>query len=713
MHGWGPNGPRATTSRPAQGADQYGLQTWFQDASGPGKKDGTVINAEFLNTLVAERLAILDAASAADNTLSSTSNVVSDTFLLRCILALIDAGVVQNVDADYIAAKLDAAIGTGWRASPPDAGQIVAAIDGMLGTDWRAPIGVSTDADNILANGSDGLAYLNADGAVSGIIADASATSTLASGLISPAAGNALTSDGQGLFVGSEFYVSSGIYDPATKTMRFAYNTASKPDIIVDVSSILGVSSDAGNRLTVGADGKATLAPSAIATIADFDVNNGAETSDLLLTVQSIAPLLRYDSANSIFAFGTSAAEGATGTQVSASGYAAAYQNSGSNVSASGWAAAYQNTGSQVSASGWNAAQSNSGNNVSASGGYAAQSNSGNNVSATGGYAAQQNTGDNVSASGWAAAYQNTGNTVSASGWFAARLNTGNFVSADGYYAAYSNSGSIVSATGAQAAYLNSGDNISADGYYAARENTGDNVSAAGWNAARENAGNFVSAAGWNAARENTGNNVDAFGYYAGFQNTFSNVTLLGKLSAATANNQAVLGGPTQTPVGYAPFASISDARDKLIDDGYDQTNRGLPLLLALTPRAYRLNPRARYVDREIVTVDGGNDDGTPSTQLVVTQVENDGSRADPHRSFAFIAQDVRDTALAFGLQPAEVGVIDTADAGGDGTLLFSPERLVGDIVLAIKTLSERADAVSSTLSVNYAAMLDEALSAA
>ena len=51
--GFGPLGANATTTRPAAGSDTYGQQTWFKDATGAGTNDGTVMDASWLNHIVA------------------------------------------------------------------------------------------------------------------------------------------------------------------------------------------------------------------------------------------------------------------------------------------------------------------------------------------------------------------------------------------------------------------------------------------------------------------------------------------------------------------------------------------------------------------------------------------------------------------------------------------------------------------------------------
>lgn len=51
-YGFGPLSTYTTTTRPGIDADGFGKQTWFRDATGAGKKDGTIINASWLNHIV-------------------------------------------------------------------------------------------------------------------------------------------------------------------------------------------------------------------------------------------------------------------------------------------------------------------------------------------------------------------------------------------------------------------------------------------------------------------------------------------------------------------------------------------------------------------------------------------------------------------------------------------------------------------------------------
>jgi len=51
-YGFGPLSTNATTTRPSVATDGFGQQTWFKDATAAGAKDGTIINASWLNHIV-------------------------------------------------------------------------------------------------------------------------------------------------------------------------------------------------------------------------------------------------------------------------------------------------------------------------------------------------------------------------------------------------------------------------------------------------------------------------------------------------------------------------------------------------------------------------------------------------------------------------------------------------------------------------------------
>ena len=185
----------------------------------------------------------------------------------------------------------------------------------------------------------------------------------------------------------------------------------------------------------------------------------------------------------------------------------------------------------------------------------------------------------------------------------------------------------------------------------------------------------------------------------------WSNNSYFGHFSQGTGPNQAVLGGPSQTPCGWAPFTVISDARQKLVEKDYDAKGRGLPYLLGITPTAFRMNPEARYVDRveKVVEVEiEGKGDGKPETEkrvvIETTCCENDGSRADKHLSFGFLAQDVLAAAEKAGVHADGCGVRDMAKEGGADMLILDTNALVADLVVAVKQLHAKIEAQAAEI---------------
>lgn len=83
-YGFGPIGPRASTTRPPAQADAYGQQTWFRDASGPGKADGTVIPADWLNKIIGTYIGL---ARESETLLGGNQN--NDDFLANAVRGLI------------------------------------------------------------------------------------------------------------------------------------------------------------------------------------------------------------------------------------------------------------------------------------------------------------------------------------------------------------------------------------------------------------------------------------------------------------------------------------------------------------------------------------------------------------------------------------------------------------------------------------------------
>ena len=69
--------------------------------------------------------------------------------------------------------------------------------------------------------------------------------------------GNPMTADLSAFF--TDVFVTGGNYNAANMTLTLTDNDAGTPDVVIDLSSLLGVSADAGNILTDGADGKPFL----------------------------------------------------------------------------------------------------------------------------------------------------------------------------------------------------------------------------------------------------------------------------------------------------------------------------------------------------------------------------------------------------------------------------------------------------------------------
>ena len=67
----------------------------------------------------------------------------------------------------------------------------------------------------------------------------------------------------------ADIYVNGGSYDPALMTLVLSDNDATTPDVVVNLSAMLGVSTDAGQILTNGADGKPFLDEATITNIAN------------------------------------------------------------------------------------------------------------------------------------------------------------------------------------------------------------------------------------------------------------------------------------------------------------------------------------------------------------------------------------------------------------------------------------------------------------
>ena len=78
----------------------------------------------------------------------------------------------------------------------------------------------------------------------------------------------------------SDIFVNGGTFDAATSVLTLSDNDPATPDVVIDLSTLLGVSADADNILTDGADGKPFLDKDSIGIVsADADnlVSVGAD----------------------------------------------------------------------------------------------------------------------------------------------------------------------------------------------------------------------------------------------------------------------------------------------------------------------------------------------------------------------------------------------------------------------------------------------------
>lgn len=74
----------------------------------------------------------------------------------------------------------------------------------------------------------------------------------------------------------ADIFVNGGSFNPTTLELTLTDNDPGTPDVTVDLSSLLGVSTDAGNLLTNGVDGKPYIDQAAVqaATPPSTDVGN-------------------------------------------------------------------------------------------------------------------------------------------------------------------------------------------------------------------------------------------------------------------------------------------------------------------------------------------------------------------------------------------------------------------------------------------------------
>jgi hypothetical protein len=99
VHGFGPLGTKAVTTRPSIEPDNFGQQTWFADATASGANDGTVVSAGFLNSLVAQLVYICQVGG-----INPGNNQGYDSALYENILSIIKK-TVENPSAVNVSAS--------------------------------------------------------------------------------------------------------------------------------------------------------------------------------------------------------------------------------------------------------------------------------------------------------------------------------------------------------------------------------------------------------------------------------------------------------------------------------------------------------------------------------------------------------------------------------------------------------------------------------
>jgi len=115
---FGPQSPNYTTSRPARATEvSAGVDTWAKDCSSAGANDGTILNADFFNVIIANLREVVNGAGL---TLDNTN----DELLYDAILAIINsalANVVTKLSADvtlYVNAATGSDTNTGTSDHP-------------------------------------------------------------------------------------------------------------------------------------------------------------------------------------------------------------------------------------------------------------------------------------------------------------------------------------------------------------------------------------------------------------------------------------------------------------------------------------------------------------------------------------------------------------------------------------------------------------------
>jgi len=467
-----------------------------------------------------------------------------------------------------------------------------------------------------------------------------------------------------------------------------------------------------------------------------------------LLTVDSMSNLTRTDETNNIYGTGAYAASNSTGNGVSATGFAAGAYNTGSDVSLDGYQTGRRNTGSDVTASGHLTAYYNTGSYVSALGYASCFDNTGNIICAAGSSSAGYNSGNSVSVAGYNAAYKNAGSNVDAFGHYAATANTGNHAVLIGEYAGMHNRGDFVCHVGNTAGYYPL---IVDEPGFTITQTSPNTVSLSSPTAAA--VGSTVVLYGGSGTityltdtytpmvvtsptvltvlvGSGTANRVLNAGVNTGASirqaPAWNNVATFGNQSRATGPNQAVLGGPSQTPCGWAPFLVISDERDKIFlrdEMKSRKAAKGAAPAFELTPEialdfvsrqlpgAFRYDHRDRYNTVVEVAVEvaeteaetkaereAGGVAGKPAlsnaargkaTRFEAVVEKQDGSRADGHYTIGYSAQQLLEAAKAAGVPPEFSGVRDMNEHGSD-KLLLDAQANVAFLTLAVQALLVR-----------------------
>jgi len=469
-----------------------------------------------------------------------------------------------------------------------------------------------------------------------------------------------------------------------------------------------------------------------------------------LLTVDSMSNLTRTDETNNIYGTGAYAASNSTGSTVSATGFAAGVYNTGNDVSLDGYQAGYRNAGNSVSASGKLAAYYNTGSYVSALGHASCYDNTGSSVFAAGSNSASFNSGSTVSAAGYNAAYKNVGSNVDTFGHYAAAANTGNHAVLIGENAGMHNRGDNVTHVGNTAGYYPL---IVNEPGLTITQTSPTTVSLSSPTAAA--VGSTVVLYGGSGSIAYLTNNhtpmvvtsPTVLTVLAGTLNralnagvntgaavrqtpAWNNVATFGNQSQATGPNQAVLGGPTQTPCGWAPFLVISDERDKIFlrDEmksraaakggapAFELTPEiALDFVSRQLPGAFRYDHRDRYntvvevavevaeteaetkAERKAERKAGGAVDEPAfpnavrekATRFEAVAEKQDGSRADDHYTIGYSAQQLLEAAKAAGIPPEFSGVRDMSEHGNDKLLLDAAAN-VAFLTLAVQALLVR-----------------------